>query len=326
MMDEYGGGGVSEFKNWTIFGDPSLRVRSAAPGTLTVVHDDNIESGAETFIVTVPGVAGALCGLSKNGEYLGSAFTGANGVAEIAILGALPEDTVTLTVSYFNMTPYVAEIPVGPSLIPLLGVDPLEFNLEMPLGQVRVDSLFISNVGMEGSVLNYHVTVMPPLLEGWIRIDRLEGSIGFGDTDIVLVTFDTNVVDVGEYHARIVVSGEDVETVNVLVTLMAGDASAVTDRGDRPGRLALAAARPNPSAGLSSVTLALPSAGRVELGVYDASGRLVRTLLQGTLDAGYYPQAWDGRDESGRMLPTGLYLYKLNAAGQRLSQKVMLLR
>jgi flagellar hook assembly protein FlgD len=142
----------------------------------------------------------------------------------------------------------------------------------------------------------------------------------------VLVTFDTNVVGTGEYHAQIVVSGEDVEAVSVPVTLIAGDASAVTDRGERPGRLALETARPNPSAGMSAVMLALPNEARVELGVYDASGRRVRTLLSGTLSAGYHPQVWDGRDDGGRSLPTGLYLYKLNAAGQRLSQKVMLLR
>jgi hypothetical protein len=326
MMDEYGGGGVSEFKNWHVFGDPSLRVRSAAPGTLTVVHDDNIESGATTFSVTVPGVEGALCGLSKDGAYLGSAFTGANGVAVITIVGTLPEDAVTLTVSYFNKIPYFAELQVGPSLIPLMGVDPLSFTVELPLGQVRVDSLLISNVGMEGSILNYNVTVMPPMMNPWVQVDRVGGDVPAGDTDIVLVTFDTNVVGTGEYHAQIVVSGEDVEAVSVPVTLIAGDASAVTDRGERPGRLALETARPNPSAGMSAVMLALPNEARVELGVYDASGRRVRTLLSGTLSAGYHPQVWDGRDDGGRSLPTGLYLYKLNAAGQRLSQKVMLLR
>ena len=326
MMDEYGGSGVSEFKNWHVFGDPSLRVRSAAPTSLSVIHDDNLESGATTFDVTVSGVQGALCGLSKNGDYLGSAFTGANGTASIPIVGTLPEDTVTLTVSYFNKLPYFAEIEVGPALVPAMSVDPLSFSVTMPVGEVLVDSLLISNVGMEGSILNYRVTVMPPLIHQWVRVDRAAGSLPAGDTDILLVTFDTNVVDVGEYHARIVVSGEDVATVDVPVTLVAGDASAVSGRDDRPLVMGLEAARPNPFAGSSAVMLALPNPARVELGVFDASGRRVRTLLSGTVGAGWHPQVWDGRDDGGRSLPAGVYLYKLSAEGRQLSQKVMLLR
>ncbi|RPJ42142.1 MAG: hypothetical protein EHM19_10865, partial [Candidatus Latescibacterota bacterium] len=114
MMDEYGTDGVNMFKTWHVFGDPSLRVRTDQPATLTVNHDSEIESDATTFTVTVPGVQGALCALSYNGAYHGSAFTNASGIAVIGVVGTLPEDEeMTLTVTSFNAAPYVVPVPVG---------------------------------------------------------------------------------------------------------------------------------------------------------------------------------------------------------------------
>jgi hypothetical protein len=325
MMDQYGSGGVSEFKNWHIFGDPSLRVRSATPTALAVVHDEMILPDATTFTVTVPGVQGALCGLSKNGEFLGSAFTAAGGTAVIPVVGTLPSDTVTLTVGFFNKLPYVVELPVGIPLIPALQVTPTEFVITQPLGQTQVEHLSISNIGEDGSVLTYQVRVVPALLNQWVVLGSGGGTCDSGDTDVIDVTFDTNVVTAGEYHARIVVSADRVAPVSVPVTLIAGESSAIGGR-ELPAHLALEPARPNPFAGASALTFGVPGPARVELGVFDASGRSVRTLLNGTVPGGWYHETWDGRDDGGRDLPAGVYLYKLNAQGRQLTQKIMLLR
>jgi hypothetical protein len=325
MMDEYAGSGVTEFKNWHIFGDPSLRVRSAAPGTMTVQHEAIIEPDATTFTVTVPGIAGALCGLSKSGEFLGSAFTNAVGTATIDVVGTLPADTVTLTVTYFNKLPYFAEIEVGVPLVPALSVDPDSFEVSLPLGQVQVQNLYIENVGMEGSVMDYTVRVVPGLLQQWLRVSPATGTCGAGEVDVIEVTFDTNVVTAGEYHARIIVSVDRLEPATVPVTLWAGDASAAPSR-DLSLVLALEPARPNPFAGTTAFAFALPHAGSVELGVFDANGRQVRVLLSGAIEAGVHRGIWDGRDDRGQDLPTGIYLYKLNAEGRQLTRKVTLLK
>jgi hypothetical protein len=114
MMDEYGTDGVNMFKTWHVFGDPSVRVRTATPTTLTVNHGDTIGESDPTFTVTVPGVVGALCALSDSGAYLGSAFTGSNGVAVITIQGSLPAgEDITLTVTSFNRIPYIGSVTVG---------------------------------------------------------------------------------------------------------------------------------------------------------------------------------------------------------------------
>ncbi|HEC82241.1 MAG TPA: hypothetical protein ENI42_07475, partial [Thermoplasmatales archaeon] len=64
MNDEYGSSGYAETDAWHVFGDPSIQVRTDTPESMTVIHDDTMESSATSFDVTVVGVEGALCALS----------------------------------------------------------------------------------------------------------------------------------------------------------------------------------------------------------------------------------------------------------------------
>jgi len=63
----------------------------------------------------------------------------------------------------------------------------------------------------------------------------------------------------------------------------------------------------------------------VRLAVYDAAGRLVRTLLDGAAGAGPQAVTWDGRDEMGRRLASGVYNCELAAEGARTTQAMVML-
>jgi len=326
MMDEYGSAGVSEFKNWHIFGDPSLRVRTDTPGTLVVEHDATIDGAATSFVVTVPGRAGALCGLSAGGEYLGSAFANAAGVADIAISGALPEGEVTLTVTDFNMSPYVAGIPVFTGPRPALSVSPDSLLVEMGIDEIHTETIQVANVGDEGSLLAYTIAVTGMGAgQPWLTVSPNRGSVPAGEAREIVATFDSRMVGLGTHRARIVVSAPDLPPVTVEVELVVGDASAVGGR-DRPEVLALLPAQPNPSAGGTMLAFRLPQGGEASLGIYDMNGRPVRSLHNGALGAGLHTRTWDGRDAEGRPLPDGVYFYRLEADGLRLSDKVTIVR
>ena len=88
-----------------------------------------------------------------------------------------------------------------------------------------------------------------------------------------------------------------------------------------PARLALSAARPNPSAGRASFTVALPSAADVDLAIYDLAGRRVATLWRGALAAGEREFAWDG---SGAK--SGVYFARLVANGEVRGTRIVLRR
>ena len=323
MMDEYGYGGVSEFKNWHIFGDPSLRVRTDTPLTLDVLHDESIEADATSLTVTVTGQTGALCGLSADGVFLGSAFTDHDGNAEIAIEGMLGE-AVTLTVTDFNAVPYEVEIPVQTGPQPAIEISPDSFDVVMDIDAYRTETLFISNIGEAGSELGYSVQITGMgATEPWITVRPPRGNVVGGETAEVDVTFNTNPLQYGVYHAVLTVSALD-EEFDVPIVLQVGDASAVDGR-DVAQRLTLRPAQPNPFSGATQIAFDLPQAGDVRLGVYDMNGRLVRTLAAGTRSAGAHRATWDGRDDAGRDVPGGVYFYRLDVNGERLADKVMML-
>jgi len=91
-----------------------------------------------------------------------------------------------------------------------------------------------------------------------------------------------------------------------------------------PARALLA--RPNPFTGETSIRFALESAGRVELRVFDASGRLVRTLANGTYAAGTHDVVWDGRSESGARVSPGVYFYGFSGDGHEAARKLIVLQ
>jgi hypothetical protein len=92
-----------------------------------------------------------------------------------------------------------------------------------------------------------------------------------------------------------------------------------------PSRLSLNVA-PNPFSGNARISLMLPVRTAVQLDVYTISGKRVRTIAGGSMECGAHILAWDGRDNGGRLAPTGIYLFRLKAEGKVLKQRVNLIR
>ncbi len=100
----------------------------------------------------------------------------------------------------------------------------------------------------------------------------------------------------------------------------------VEDQRPPAARLLLQAA-PNPFNPMTTVTYAIPVDGPVTLELHDARGRRVRRLLAGERQtAGRYKLVFDGRDDVGRDLPTGLYLLRMTTSAAATTRKLMLVR
>ena len=68
--------------------------------------------------------------------------------------------------------------------------------------------------------------------------------------------------------------------------------------------------------------MSLRATGPASLGVYDVSGRRVRTLLAGVQPAGSRTVTWDGRDDAGTQLRAGMYVLRL-VAGERIETRTV---
>ncbi len=78
----------------------------------------------------------------------------------------------------------------------------------------------------------------------------------------------------------------------------------------------LAPPRPNPFGLETTIFCALDAPGRAELRIYDVTGRMVRQLMRGQLGSGPHQFVWDGRDDFGGLLRSGMYFYKLTVDGK----------
>jgi len=75
-------------------------------------------------------------------------------------------------------------------------------------------------------------------------------------------------------------------------------------------------AAPNPFNPRTTVAFTLDTRSEVDLGVYDARGRRLTTLVKGPMQAGDHSLTWDGHDDQGRRLAAGVYLLRLETAGR----------
>jgi hypothetical protein len=102
--------------------------------------------------------------------------------------------------------------------------------------------------------------------------------------------------------------------------------TSVETAGVPGGRSLLEAARPNPFTPSTEISYTLPEAGRVRLAAYDATGRRVAILTDGAQAAGRHTARWDGRDSGGNVLPSGVYLVRLETGGWMTSRKLVIAR
>jgi hypothetical protein len=101
--------------------------------------------------------------------------------------------------------------------------------------------------------------------------------------------------------------------------------SAVEDASARPA-LVLRPNRPNPFNPVTVIPFEVGRPGRVTLRVYNVSGALVRTLVDGPALPGRYEARWDGRGDDGRSAASGRYYVRLAAGGATLTRSITLLK
>ncbi|MEW5795749.1 MAG: M6 family metalloprotease domain-containing protein [Candidatus Zixiibacteriota bacterium] len=112
-------------------------------------------------------------------------------------------------------------------------------------------------------------------------------------------------------------------TANLIVGLAAdvGD-----DNLTLPGDFRLAQNYPNPFNPSTVIEFELPRTGDARLDVYNLLGQHVRTLVDGPTTAGTSTASWDGTDNSGERVASGIYFYRLVTDGESLTRKMMLLK
>jgi len=108
--------------------------------------------------------------------------------------------------------------------------------------------------------------------------------------------------------------------------LSLGMPTAITESLSRPQQTQLLGNYPNPFNPQTSIRYTTATQGVVELTIYDINGRRVRVLSALTRPPGEYVSHWDGRDEAGRSVASGVYVVRLRQADVTQSHRLTLLK
>ncbi len=188
MNDAQGSSGVNETNYWTLFGDPSLEIRTDQPTALNISHDGAIVVGQTELSVTTD-VDNALAALSLNGELLAFAYS-ENGSASLDLsdIELLPGD-YDLVVTAFNAYPYEATVSVITPDGPYITLDSYEI-----ISDVNSD---FNNNGMA----DFDETISLTLQANNVGVDDAHDVSGVVSIDDEYISLGNNTVEFGDISA-----------------------------------------------------------------------------------------------------------------------------
>ncbi|MEJ2721252.1 MAG: T9SS type A sorting domain-containing protein [bacterium] len=96
--------------------------------------------------------------------------------------------------------------------------------------------------------------------------------------------------------------------------------------GDTPRKVELTGNYPNPFNPTTTISFTTPASSRVVLEIFDAQGRRVKTLIDDSTPAGSFTATWNGRDEKGAYVASGVYFVRLQSNGHAQTRKIVLLK
>lgn len=193
------------------------------------------------------------------------------------------------------------------------------------------------NPANAGDTVEILISVSNKLPEGDLYVGELKLSLDGGQS------FE-DVVDVGDSQVR---SGRVYWQVPAVSTSQAVLRLCVRDRAGNEGqdqsgaflisgavglpdqaptRLALLGNYPNPFNPRTTIQYSLDRPTHVRLSIYDPRGRLVRGLVDTEQLAGAHDQTWDGTDQQGRFVPSGVYFYRLQAGDLDDTRRMVLVK
>ena len=106
------------------------------------------------------------------------------------------------------------------------------------------------------------------------------------------------------------------------------DAEVLSPKAVLPKAFALSQNYPNPFNPSTTIAFDIPEGKEayVRLNVYNIRGQMLRTLVNETMDEGSYKIEWDGKDNNGRYVSSGVYFYRIQAGEFSKTRKMVVLK
>jgi len=160
----------------------------------------------------------------------------------------------------------------------------------------------------------------------WVVVDTLSGTISSGDSVNIEVTFDATGLDIGYYFAEIIIESNDPDNLQVIVPAHLHVLGSGIEERAIPKVFSISQNYPNPFNRQTTIMYGCPKSSKVEIRIFDITGRLVATLVNREVEAGYHEVIWNGCTDSGNKVVGGIYFYKMKTSDFMATKKMILLR
>ena len=162
----------------------------------------------------------------------------------------------------------------------------------------------------------------------WLSVFPLSGTIGAQSSQALTLTAKTHNFPFGSFFASIQIESNDPANpvIYVPVHLMVGVTGLDAGETVVPKTVQLSRNYPNPFNPTTLIRYAIPARQKVELSVYNLLGQKVRTLVNGIVNRGLHEVTWDGRNQSGNTVGSGIYIYRLQTDKRTITNKMILIR
>jgi len=168
------------------------------------------------------------------------------------------------------------------------------------------------------------------------RIYRAQSAgVTIGDENLLALVsaaqvsyLDTNVVSGQTYYYVIVADygADGISASSAEVSASLSGVGALNPTAALPDRFALAQNFPNPFNPLTTISYQTPQSATVSLAIYNLFGQKVRTLVSTQQPANYYSVIWNGTNDAGQSVASGIYFYRLEAGDFQAVRKMVFLK
>ncbi len=227
-----------------------------------------------------------------------------------------------------------------------------ELSLYLP-AMPNVGGLFNAGLDMRGDGtiqglqvrLSWDATVVTPVgaAGGSLLQDQQGNALVLtaepGTVDICLIgRRESGISGQGEIAAirfRVLAAGDPRIVIEEITARTAGNGPAVVNQGGGvdepepafvPQLSALHPNYPNPFNPSTTISYDMASRGRARINIFSIDGRLVRSLVDAIMEPGRYTTSWDGSDNAGRRVSSGIYLYRMETADLLETRRMMLIK
>jgi len=252
---------------------------------------------------------------------------------EIWVVGGLPYPMNILngTRVYFPNGSLTEDITIQmslPSFVDTAG-DSVEFGHHIAAG---VDfQVFVNDTLAEPYYFETPIYVAIPFKRGLLRhLNISPSSLGlyFAMTHTDSIAFDSTGItqtSVDTASNRIYASVAHFSTL-VVRPKSTSTTGTSSEPVEVPKGFALSQNYPNPFNPETSIRYSIPNASHVKLTVYNSLGQVVQTLVNKSLSAGEYSVRWNGRDQLGNKVASGMYFYRIQAGDYTKTRKMILMK